>query len=275
RALMPRLIEMAERPELADLRQPTSQLATDLDAYERALVDILDRVAAGRNHDPDFDGVIKQWAALGKKLVDTAGFLNSRSGADAESESSKYALELGRTVGFTTAGCAVAVLFAVGIGVALTRGINRTLKRAVGSLNQSLRNVGLATQEVASQSEALAAGATEQAAAVQQSSASCTEINSIGRRSSDGARLMLEKADRFQKASQMGLQALDHMVGSMAEVTRASESVSRIIKVIDEIAFQTNILALNAAVEAARAGEAGLGFAVVADEVRSLAHRSA
>jgi methyl-accepting chemotaxis protein/methyl-accepting chemotaxis protein-1 (serine sensor receptor) len=78
-----------------------------------------------------------------------------------------------------------------------------------------------------------------------------------------------------QLASQSGIEALEKMLGSINEVICASDSVSKIIKVIDEIAFQTNILALNAAVEAARAGEAGAAFAVVADEVRNLAHRSA
>jgi methyl-accepting chemotaxis protein len=275
RALMPQLAAMAQSPDLADLRQPTAQLESDLNTYQQSLVDILDRVANGRNHDPDFDGIIKQWAAYGKKVVDAAGLLNSKSAAVAESESAKYALELHKTVIFTIAGCAFSVLLAIAIGFAITHGISRTLKGAVKSLYESLQTISAATEEVAGQSQALAAGATEQAAAVQQSSASCSEISSIGRRSSDGARLMLEKADRFQHASQTGMEALEHMVESMAEVTKASDSVSKIIKVIDEIAFQTNILALNAAVEAARAGEAGLGFAVVADEVRSLAHRSA
>ena len=124
-------------------------------------------------------------------------------------------------------------------------------------------------------SQSLAVGRSQQAASLEETSASTEEIASITRKNADHA---LQVAGLMQQSADGAVgvnQSLDRMVEQMKEIGNSSNKIARIIKVIDEIAFQTNILALNAAVEAARAGEAGLGFAVVADEVRNLAQRCA
>jgi methyl-accepting chemotaxis protein len=171
------------------------------------------------------------------------------------------------------------LLTAVGAGSAglffVVSGLNRELRRTVSELREGAMQVSTASSHVASASHGLAQGASEQAASLEETSASSEEITSMTRRnaenSAQAATLMADVDHRVTE----GNHTLEDMVVSMREITGSSGKISKIIKVIDEIAFQTNILALNAAVEAARAGEAGMGFAVVADEVRNLAQRSA
>ena len=155
------------------------------------------------------------------------------------------------------------------------RGFQSKIRNVLEELNVSSAQVSAGADQVADGAQALAQGATEQASSVEELSAS---INDVSNRITDTAEFS-QKANRLGKETgetvARGKEEMTHLLASIQDIAAASNNIQSIIKVIDDIAFQTNILALNAAVEAARAGNAGKGFAVVADEVRSLAQKSA
>ncbi|MDR0857833.1 MAG: methyl-accepting chemotaxis protein [Oscillospiraceae bacterium] len=160
------------------------------------------------------------------------------------------------------------------IGVALKTMVGN-LNDMFGEINSATGQVSTGAQQISDGSQALAQGATEQAASVEELSSS---INEVATKTQDNANLANHAAElsaSVRDNAQKGAEQMDAMMSAVKEISEASNEINQVIKVIDNIAFQTNILALNAAVEAARAGQHGKGFAVVAEEVRSLAAKSA
>ena len=149
--------------------------------------------------------------------------------------------------------------------------LNQLLEQVKGTGNE----IAVGASQVAGASQSLAQGATQQASALEEIAASMVEIGNQTRQNADNAAAANNLAQQACQEAANGSERMQKMITAMAEINDAGQSISKIIKVIDEIAFQTNLLALNAAVEAARAGVHGKGFAVVAEEVRNLAARSA
>jgi methyl-accepting chemotaxis protein len=157
----------------------------------------------------------------------------------------------------------------------VARSIPRPFLAIIQRLGQSVEVNSASAGQVSQTSAALAEGASEQAASLEETSASLEEISSMARRNAEGADRAHELTRETRAAVDAGTANVQAMNQAMEAINASSDGIAKILKTIDEIAFQTNILALNAAVEAARAGEHGAGFAVVAEEVRALAQRSA
>jgi methyl-accepting chemotaxis protein len=168
-------------------------------------------------------------------------------------------------------------LFIITLSIAwmVTRSIVNPIEKIISSLRNGASELESASNQVASSGQALAQGASEQAASLEETTATVAQITTMASNNSNSAQSANEVTNKVQSSAQSGFDQMQEMVTAITAIKGAAEETADIVKTIDDIAFQTNLLALNAAVEAARAGDAGKGFAVVAEEVRSLAQRSA
>ena len=243
-----------------------------LDAYIKSAAQLVALAgkdpAAAEAAMPDFlkafSDLEEKMGSISDKIQDEAARVN----ADADTVTKRFTRLLWAGCGAALAGLAALAWF-------VTRSIPRPFLTIISQLGEAVALNSQSSGQVSRTSSALAEDSSSQAASLEETSASLEEIASMAKRNAESAQRAKELTRQTRSAADAGTHDVEAMNKAMGAIKASSDGIAKIIKTIDEIAFQTNILALNAAVEAARAGEAGAGFAVVAEEVRALAQRSA
>jgi methyl-accepting chemotaxis protein len=213
---------------------------------------------------------------VAESLLDQVLAINTRLADEAKAQSVAKQADLIFVQNLMLGSSLACLVGAVVLGLLISRALSKPLKAATELLTAGSEQIVIAAGQVSSASQTLAAGASQQAASIEETSATMEEMSSMAKRNAEHAAAISRiMAEEVAPNMQVITERMGRMQTTISATVSASQETSKIIRTIDEIAFQTNILALNAAVEAARAGEAGMGFAVVAEEVRSLAQRSA
>ncbi len=243
----------------------------EFDAMHQEYLRTGDQGIYARLYDQELVANQSNGAEAGARLAELTSFydhfvLTSTTAASVSAARSQVIALVGMALGF---------LLALGLGFYMSASITRPINKVAKGLGEAAQQVTAASGQLSSASQQLAAGSSEQASSMEETSTTLEEILSMVQQNSENTRQADSLSALAKTAADKGNAEMQDMMESMNDLKKSSDQIAKIIKVIDEIAFQTNILALNAAVEAARAGEAGMGFAVVAEEVRNLAQRSA